>query len=625
MGSLSLGLLLTRRGRAAPAERPNILWITVEDMSPTLGCYGDDYAHTPNLDRLAAESVRYDRAYATAPVCSPARSCLITGLYATTMGTQRLRSRFPIPGFVKGWPSIFREAGYFTSNRTKTDYNTSDAGRLIRESWTVQGPKGHWRRRKPGQPFFCVFNHMVSHQSRSMVWPYEKFQKQVQSQLAPEERHDPAKAPLPPYYPDTPVVRRTVARYYDCVTAMDKQVGELLGQLEEDGLAEDTIVVFYSDHGSGMPRHKRLVLDSGLRVALIVRFPKKYAHLAPAEPGEGTDRLVSFVDFPPTTLQVAGLPVPKYMQGKPFLGPKPAQPRQYIHGARDRVDEAYDVARCVRDGRFLYVRNYMPHLSYNQPSYYSDLGEIRDEITALAASGELNETQMAYAGPTRPAEELYDGEADPHQIHNLAGSPEHKDVLDRMRGELRRWVLDSKDLGFLPEWEAWHRSEGTTPYEMARETHRYPIERILDTAELVGRGTEHRSTLVGNLKEDDAAVRYWAVMGLRALGRDATSAKAALRKALDDASPPVRIEAAGALAELGEAEAALPVLVEELREGHPVSKVRAARTLELMGQAARPALPAMKEALAAARKGKDDQAMFVRFALDPAVKALSGR
>ena len=250
-------------GGQAAAGMPNILWITAEDMSPTLGCYGDSYATTPHLDRFAKTATRYDNAFAASPVCSPSRSTLITGMYNVTTGTNQMRSGFPLPTGVKGFPSFMRRAGYFTTNNVKTDYNTGDAARLIEESWDESSPKAHWRspKRAPEQPFFAVFNIMTSHQSRSMVWPFEAFEKHVQSQLSPGEVHDPAGAPVPPYYPDTPGVRRTVARYYDCVTAMDKRVGEILAELEEDGLRDDTIIFFYSDHGSGMPRHKRLLLS----------------------------------------------------------------------------------------------------------------------------------------------------------------------------------------------------------------------------------------------------------------------------------------------------------------------------------------------------------------------------
>jgi len=608
--------------RKRTVDRPNLLWITCEDMSANLGCWGDSYARTPTLDRLAAEGVRYTNAFATAPVCSPARSCLITGVYASSLGTMHLRSQFPIPKTMKGFPSYLRAAGYYCTNNVKTDYNTANERAIIQASWDACSGKAHWRGRKDGQPFFSVFNDTVTHQSRSMVWPYRQFQQKVQSHLAPDERHDPAKAPVPPYYPDTPVTRRTVARYYDCITAMDKNVARILKELQDDGLADDTIVFFYSDHGAGLPRHKRLVLDSGLHVPLIIRFPGKYQHLAPAAPGETVDRLVSFVDFAPTMLSLVSLPIPEYMQGVAFLGPAAGTPRTCVYGHRDRVDEAYDLARSVRDKRYLYVRNYMPHLSYNQPSAYSDQGEIRGEITRLAAEGKLQGPQLHYAGPTRPPEELYDAANDPRQLHNLAESAKHQTVLETMRRLHRTWMADSRDVAFLPEVELWKRSEGTTPYDMARAEGNYAQERVIEAAGLVGRGPEALRRQVEWLGDADAAVRYWAAIGLRALGPGAAPAAHALAKALDDPAPNVRIEAAGALVALDRPEAAMPLLIQELADADANVALHAARTLQLLGEKARPALDALRAAAKRARTRKGPIALFIRFSTEAALNRL---
>ncbi|MCU0979804.1 MAG: sulfatase, partial [Pirellulaceae bacterium] len=457
------------RPNPALIGRPNVLWITAEDISPDLGCYGDAYAVTPHLDRLAREGVRYTHAFATAPVCSPARSCLISGLYATSLGTQHLRSLFPIPDQFPGYPAYLRKAGSYCTNNEKTDYNTANERALIAASWDECSGRAHWRKRPAGQPFFSVFNLMVSHQSRASVWSWEQFETAISQILAPAERHDPDRAPVPPYYPDTPTVRRTLARYYDCVTAMDKEVGRILDELAADGLAEDTIVFFYGDNGRGLPRGKRTLYDTGLREPLIIRFPQKYQHLAPAAPGQTVDRLVSFVDFAPTVLSLTGLPPPPHMQGVAFLGPHAGPPRDAVYGARDRVDEAYDLARSVRDRRYLYIRNYAPHLSWNQPEGFSDNAPMRQEITRLAAGGKLNTAQLAYAGPCKPLEELYDTAADPHQVHNLAASPEHREVLERMRQLHRQGVLETRDLGFLPEAEVWQRCAGRTPWQLAQD------------------------------------------------------------------------------------------------------------------------------------------------------------
>ncbi|HPM83500.1 MAG TPA: sulfatase-like hydrolase/transferase [Candidatus Anammoximicrobium sp.] len=603
--------------------RPNILWITAEDIGPHLGCYGDGYAVTPNLDRLAQEGVRYTHAFATAPVCSPARSCLITGLYATSLGTQHLRSEFPIPSAFRGYPSYLRAAGFYCTNNVKTDYNTANEGAIIAASWDACSGKAHWRTRRSGQPFFAVFNLMVSHQSRASVWSFEQFEEMISKVLTPDERHDPARAPVPPYYPDTPTVRRTLARYYDCVTAMDKEVGRILAELDADGLAEDTIVFFYGDNGMGLPRGKRTLYDTGLHEPLIVRFPKKFQHLAPAAAGQAVDRLVSFVDFAPTVLSLSGLQPPVHVQGTAFLGPHAGPPRQYVYGARDRVDEAYDMARSVRDRRYLYIRNYRPHLSWNQPEGFSDNADMRREITRLAAAGQLGAVQLTYAGPAKPREELYDTDADPHQVHNLASSSDHRDVLERMRKLHRQWVLETRDLGFLPEAEVWSRCAGRTPWEMARDPDLYPLPRLLSAAELVGQpGAVSRQ--IELLADADPGVRYWAAVGLHAAGREASSGREALRQASKDPSASVRVEAAGALISWGEAEAALPVLIAGLQSEQLDVALHAARTLQLAGEPARPAAPVMKQVLAAAKRpeSRAPQYLFLEFSLQAAIRKL---
>ncbi len=632
--ALAATLLLGSCAGPTP-NRPNVLWITVEDMSPNLGAWGDPYARTPNIDRLASQSVRYTNAFATAPVCSPSRSTLITGVYATSLGTQRLRSRFPIPATIGGYPASLRAAGYYTTNNSKTDYNTADEARLIAESWDESSEAAHWRGRAEGQPFFAVFNDLTTHQSRSMAWGYEEFQEQVQSRLTADEIHDAEKAPVPPYYPDTPMVRKTIARYYDCITAMDRNVGRILAELEEDGLADDTILFFYSDHGAGLPRGKRVLYDSGMNVPLLIRFPEKHRDLAPAAPGETVDRLVSFVDFPPTMLSLLGLEIPAHMQGTPFLGAAAGAPRAYVFGARDRIDEAYDLARSVRDHEYLYIRTYMPHLSYNQPSAYSDTADIRKEIERLAAAGRLAGPQLAYAGPTRPREELYAVREDPQQLENLVYSDEHQEALSRMRRELENWIRRTHDVGFLPEADVWARLDGhATPWDLARDAEAYPQERITAAAAMVGRedALEDQTEL---LNDPDAAVRYWAAVGLAASARSPAKSREALHAALADPSSVVRIAAAGALARHARLEhavepgregdaapapegpadldAALAVLEKELAGDDLDAALLACRTLELLGERARPATRAMESAAARFEHAEGDQALFIRF------------
>ncbi|HTN04694.1 MAG TPA: sulfatase, partial [Planctomycetaceae bacterium] len=352
------------------ADRPNILWISAEDLSPDLGCYGDAYARTPHLDRFATESVRYTRCFTHAGVCAPSRSGLITGMYPPSIGTQHMRCKGVPPAVVKCFPEYLRQAGYYCTNNSKTDYQFDSPG----SAWDESSGKAHWKQRADGQPFFAVFNFTTSHESQARN-PSPATQKLIAA-LPDALKHDPAQAVLPPFWPDTPVVRRNYADYADTVSAMDSQVGAILRELEAAGLADDTIVWFWGDHGRGLTRCKRWLYDSGTRVPLLVRVPEKYRRLvfsdnAPQRtPGSTCDELVAFVDFAPTLLTLAGVPLPAHFQGQPFLGPEPIATRQYVYGHRDRMDEAYDSIRMVRDKRFKYLRNFLPQVSYGQDISY---------------------------------------------------------------------------------------------------------------------------------------------------------------------------------------------------------------------------------------------------------------
>ena len=606
------------------ADQPNILWITAEDMSPTLGCYGDEYSVSPNIDRLAKESVRYTKAFASAPVCSPSRSCLITGCYPTSLSTQQMRSGFAIPEDMRGFPEHLRKRGYYTSNNVKTDYNTGNYAGIVKHSWNESSATAHWRKRpEKAQSFFSIFNLMTSHQSRSMVWPYARFKEEVQNKLSPGDIHDPKKVTLPPYYPDSQLIRRELARFYDCVSAMDKEVGAILSQLEEDGLMENTIVFFYSDHGSGMPRHKRALLDSGMHVPLLIRFPKKWQHFAPGKPGSTTDRLVSFVDYAPTVLNLLGLPIPEAMQGEPFLGSKSAPPRRYVYGHRDRVDEVRDLARSVRDQRYLYIRNYMPHLGYNQPTAWPDNGEIRHDFYRLTSEQKMSAAQWHFAGPTRPVEELYDCEVDPQNLENLAGSEKHQKILNRLRKAHRKHITQTVDLGFLPESEAWEMFTKKTGWELG-QAGKVKMRPIQKAAAQVGVADEN--ALAKNLRSKNASIRYWGAMGLAHLKALEPKTKAQLLKALKDSSPAVRVEAANTLARHSDPKPAVKALIKDLAHENLIIVTHAARTLELLGPKAIAAKVPMAAALKRAETirppdtpatvvlpGDKDLAMFVAF------------
>ena len=612
----------TVRFRNIRARRldPNILWITAEDMSPYLGCYGDEFSTTPHLDRFAKESVRYTRAFAAAPVCSPSRACLITGVTTVSLGAHQMRSAFPIPDRVKAFPSYLRGAGYFTSNNVKTDYNNGATQRLIAEAWNESSGEAHWRsgQRRKGQAFFSVFNDMTTHQSRTTVWPHEVFKREVQSHLSEEEIHDPGKVPLPPYYPDTPLIRKEWARMYDCVTVMDKNTGRLLKELKEDGHADNTIVFFYSDHGTGMPRGKRMLYDSGMRVALMVRFPRCYQHLAPSPPGTVNEELVSFVDFPATVLNLAELGKKDYMQGRRFLGRNCDPESDYVYGCRDRVDEVFECARSLRSRKYLYIRNYHPHLSHNQPSVFSDLGVTRQEITRLAeeAPQTLNKAQMDYAGPGKPAEAFYDCDSDPHNLVNLLEGVMTVEQQDALRAHRRAYEserLRLRDPGAIPEDEMWSwvRDEGKPLYDILRgkSDHQPDLAKAWSAADLVGRSDFQ--TALKLLQSDDPIERYWAILALRAGGYEN---RERLVDYLEDISASVRIEAADWLAREGSSrKAALECLIRELAHEDWWVALRACRAIELLGKDARVALPSMRKLYDENRMRKGDGPFYLAF------------
>ncbi len=443
-------------GAPQTATRPNIVWISAEDLSPDLGAYGDPYAVTPVLDRLAAQGATFSAAFSVAPVCAPSRSSIITGMYPTSIGTMHMRSKGVPPPFVKAFTEYLRAAGYYTTNRAKTDYNVEapPQHRPPDSVWDETGNQAHWRNRPdPAQPFFSVFNITTTHESQIRV-DAAQFAK-VTARVAPGARHDPAKAALPPYYPDTPLVRADWARYYDLVTAMDLEVGDILEQLEHDGLADRTIVFFWGDHGRGLPRGKRGVYESGTRVPLIVRWP------GGLRAGSVVDDLVTLMDLGPTVLSLAGVPVPGHMHGRAFLGPGRAAPREYVVAHRDRMDEAYDTIRAVRDARYRYIRNAFPGRPYAQHiAYMEEMPTMRewrrlykDHMNALSPDygRVLTAAQLWFFLPEKPAEELYDLRQDPHEVHNLAGSPEQAPVLERLRRTLDAWQRDTGDLGLVPE------------------------------------------------------------------------------------------------------------------------------------------------------------------------------
>ena len=590
--------------RAEASDRPNVLWITCEDTSPNLGCYGDEFAVTPSLDRLAAQGVRYTNAFSVCGVCAVGRSSLITGMYPTSIGSHHMRCRTVLPEHIKCFSELLRGAGYYCTNNVKTDYNFA----VPKNAWDECSRKAHWRRRDDGRPFFAVFNFTVSHESQ--IRCSEKVYEERMSQCPPSWRHDPAKVAVPPYHPDTPEVRKDWARYYDMVSFMDRQAGTVLEQLEKDGLADDTIVFFYSDHGVGMPRCKKWIYDGGSRVPLIVRFPEKYRKWAPGSPGGTTDRLISFVDFAPTVLSLTGVEISDQMQGRAFLGDRAAPPRDCVYLMRNRMAERHDIVRGVHDKRYLYIRNYMPHLTYSQHISYTYQMPTMQAWDKLYREGKLTGPAALWFRPSKPLEELFDTLADPHQIHDLADDPKYGSVLERLRNEHLSWVAETRDMGFLPEYEQGLRSANSTPREMALDPDKYPQERILAAADMTGRGPRKLPELLDLLADDDPAVRYWACVGLEVLGPQAKSAEPRLIEALEDPSLNVRIAAADALATMGSSTDAIPLLRQSLEHSSEWIRLRALNLLDELGDKAEAALPEIEAGLKLkSRWGYDHRAM----------------
>ncbi|MCM8816362.1 MAG: sulfatase [Candidatus Omnitrophica bacterium] len=425
-------------------KKPNILWISFEDTNPFYGCYGDKIARTPNIDRFAKEGCIYTNCFSTSGVCAPARSAIITGMYPSSIGTHHMRTthkdeRTPqlptpysalIPHYVKCFTEYLRAEGYYCTNNVKTDYQFEPPF----TAWDECSENAHWRNRESyDQPFFAVFNPMKTHESG--MW----------EENCPKITFDPKEIKLPPYFPDTEKVRIAMARMYTNIEVNDRIFGEILSQLKEDGLAENTVVFHFSDHGP-LPRGKRWLYDTGIHVPLIIRWP---GHIKPASVSR---RLISTIDLGPTVLSIAGIKPPCYMQGIPFLGKYAQRSRKYVFASRDRIDESYDMVRVVRDKRYKYIKNFYPGTFYHAWVDYLNKHPIMEELWRLYVENNMNETQRLLF-QKRPAEEFYDTEKDPWEIRNLIDYPIYKKHVERMRKALEDWMRNINDMGHISEEE----------------------------------------------------------------------------------------------------------------------------------------------------------------------------
>jgi arylsulfatase A-like enzyme len=533
---MTVALLAAALGHARAAERPHILWLVSEDHSPQLGCYGDGYARTPNLDALSKRSLRYSKAISNAPVCAAARTTLIAGMYASSTGGEHMRSRVEPPGFLRCYPELLRAAGYFTSNNAKEDYNFN----FGRDLWDESSGKASYTGRGEGQPFLAIFNNSAAHESKLHDTPAATLS-------------DPAMARVPAYFPDTPEVRHDLAHYNDCVSRADEWVGKQLRALNEAGLEEETIVFFFSDHGGALARGKRFPGWSGLHVPLIVYFPEKWRHLAPPgyQPGQTSERLVSFVDFAPTLLSLAGAEIPQWLEGSAFLGKAASADPEFAFGLRGRMDERPDVCRSATDGRFIYLRNFQPQLAHGQYYSFQQKAASARQWRGLFGAGKLTPVQAAYWQP-HPPEELFDLQSDPDEIHNLAKDPAQQAVLLRLRHALRDHMLKTRDLALLPEpmlQRLATAGTNTTPWDFGHDPQLYPLERLLELTNMQLAPVADTAAIRGALADSSALVRYWALADLLHRGAQETaSLRADLIRLLGDSEPVVRIAAANALA-----------------------------------------------------------------------------
>jgi len=583
---------------ALPGERPNILWLVSEDNNPFIGAYCDRLAHTPNINALASAGLLYRNAFCNAPVCAPSRFGILTGVYPEANApANHMRAQATLPEVLKTYPELLRAAGYYCTNNAKTDYNCdADADRI----WDASSSQAHWKNRPAGKPFMAVFNFMTTHESQLFT--------PTPGRVKPEDIR------LPVYLPDTPGIRGDYASYYNLMEKMDGQIGAKLAELDAAGLSDDTIVFYYSDNGGVLPRSKRYCYEQGLHCAMVVRVPPKWAHLMPQRAGSEVTAPVSFIDLAPTLLSIIGAQIPATMQGQPFLGHAVLRPQRYAFGMRNRMDERYDMVRTVGDGRYRYIRNYLPYLPAIQNQAYEWLAAGYQDWDAAHRAGKLTPVQARPFEP-RPYEEFYDLSADPDQIDNRIADPAHGARIIAMRRALDDHMLRINDNGFMPEGVA---SEG---YRTSRAAGAYPLRRIMALAQAAARRDDRKIALLQSaLSDRDTTVRWWGATGLAMLGaRAAPAAEMLATMMAGDPSPQVRVAAAEACAAAGRADAAAAVLTALLDPTHstPV-RLQAVNALTRVGPAARAAMVPLRAMM-------DDETDYLRNAAQFLIETLEGR
>lgn len=570
-------LLLTLLGPLSALEKPNILWITSEDNSSHwLGCYGNEQAKTPRLDALAKEGVLFEHAYSNAPVCAVARATILMGAYSTTMGTQHMRSRHRIPEKFRPNVGYLRAAGYYCTNNDKTDYNFKGQDNSY---WNESSGNAHYGKRPPGKPFFAIFNITESHESSLFA-----------DRPAEPQRLKPAEIDLPPYLPDLPEIRKDIARYHDRITAMDDKVGKILNGLEKAGLSESTIVFYYSDHGGILPRGKRYLEETGVKVPLLVRIPKKFQHLTPFKPGQRVAEPVSFVDLSPTILSLAGEDIPEQMQGRPFLGMKRVEPAddemEFLFA--DRFDELYGMRRGLTDGRWKYIRNFNPHLPSAPYSFYQFQQPGWAAYRKAWRNGVLGGYHKALWEAPLGAEQLFDLSSDPWEMNNLATDPAHAEKLAALRERLKKTMIEVRDTGLIPEplFESLAATSTIAGYAQGTA---FDIRNICDLAILAGEADPgNLTTFERALSSRDPVARYWGAQGFLILGSKAATGADSLVPLLEDKHPVIRATAAEALFAMGKKEIASNALLADVNspmdESSLLNHLNILRRLDLLAQ-----------------------------------------
>ncbi len=561
-----LALTMLAGSNLTVVARPSIVWICIEDASPHIGCYGETAIKTPVLDQLAADGVRFDKAFVTAPVCSASRSAMVTGMYQMTSGFHHHRSQvfkgkgsgnrayyesYRVPKSIVTVPELFKQAGYYTSNRKKTDYNFERDG--------LYDSVKDWKKRKPGQPFFAQFQLKggKNRNGRGAV--------------------DASLVKRPPYYADTDVIREDWLSYLRSWVQTDKDVAAILDELRAAGELDNTYVFVWTDHGVSHIRGKQFLYDEGIHVPLIVRFPGKQK--------AGTVRVdqVTHIDIPVSSLALAGIEVPAYMQGRNLFADRYKEQEKIISG-RDRCDETVDFMRCVRTSKYKYIRNFLHDVSHMQPSQYKDAKKIVAHSRRLFEAGKLNALQSKPFLPTRPPEELYDLTSDPFETKNLAGDPAHAETLAGLRGDLETWMIDNRDLGLIPEpiLEDKGKACGSKYAVMLQAENKDLLKDIL--AVIDASDAADAGIIKASLRSREPAIRYWAARAVGAKKMDSLEGR--LQRMLEDENGTVRVTAARSLAQLGDF-SGLGVLAREITNDNLLVGLYAIRAIEAIGDKAR--------------------------------------